>query len=251
MRRTRTRLARRIDIGDLAFRVITEARAYAADLPTIVLVHGIGMSSRYFARLHEALLPHSRVVSLDLPGFGAMPRPARAVDVETMAAALAEVVASLDAGPAVLVGHSMGTQWAVELGRQRPDLVSRVVAIGPVADVAHRSAAAQARALAVDTFLESPATNWIVSTDYVRCGVPWYAAQLQPMLTYPIEERVRELTMPLLVIRGEHDPIASARWCRLLRDSAPVASLVHIPGGPHNAQRSAPRAVAAAILAHA
>jgi pimeloyl-ACP methyl ester carboxylesterase len=242
------RLARRIDVGDLAFRLTTAGPA-TSDAPTIVLVHGIGMSSRYFARLSDALLPHRRVVSIDMPGFGWMPRPRRPVDVETMATALADVVASLGAGPVVLVGHSMGTQWVVELGRGRPDLVSRVVVIGPVSDVEHRSATAQARALAVDTLLELPTTNWIVTTDYLRCGVPWYVAQLGPMLTYPIEERVRELAMPLLVIRGERDPIASTRWCRLLRDSAPDATLVHIPRAPHNAQRWAPRAVAAAILA--
>ncbi len=250
MRRPRRRLARRIEVGDLTFGLTTEQARQASDGPTIVLVHGIGMSSRYFARLHDALLPHSRVISLDLPGFGGTPKPPKAVDVETMATALAEVVASLDAGPVVLVGHSMGTQWVVELGRQRPDLVSRVVVIGPVSDVAHRSATAQGRALAMDTLLEPPGTNWIVTTDYIRCGVPWYVAQLRPMLSYPIEERVRDLTMPLLIVRGERDPIASTRWCRLVRGNAPVASLVHIPRAPHNAQRFAPRAVAAAILAH-
>ncbi len=219
--------------------------------PAVVLVHGIGMSSRYLARLHDALLPDAAVFSVDLPGFAGLPKPRGDVDVETMAAALAKVVASLDAGPVVLVGHSMGTQWAVELGVQRPDLVSRVVIIGPVTDVAHRSAGAQLRALSVDTLLETPGTNWIVATDYVRCGVPWYLAQLRPMLAYPLEERVALLTVPLLIIRGERDPIAGPEWCRLLLDRAPVASLVHIPGRPHNAQRSAPRAVAAAILAHA
>jgi len=221
--------------------------------PAVVLVHGIGMSHRYLDRLHDALLPDVAVFSVDLPGFAGMPKPRGDVDVdvETMAAALAAVVASLDAGPVVLVGHSMGTQWAVEVAVQRPDLVSRVVIIGPVTDVAHRSAGAQMRALAVDTLLETPGTNWIVATDYARCGVPWYLAQLRPMLAYPIEQRVVRLTVPLLIIRGERDPIAGPEWCRLLRDSAPTASLVHIPGRPHNAQRSAPRAVAAAILAHA
>jgi pimeloyl-ACP methyl ester carboxylesterase len=216
----------------------------------MVLVHGIGMSSRYLARLHDALEPRAIVFSVDMPGFGGLPKPGRVLDVETLAAALGEVVASLDAGPVVVVGHSMGTQWAVELGVQRPDLVARVVTIGPVADAAHRTAFAQTRALGVDTLLEPPGTNWIVATDYIRCGVPWYLAQLRPMLSYPIEERVARLEVPLLVVRGGRDPIAGTEWCRMLRDRAPLASLVHIPGHPHNAQRSAPRAVAAAIVAH-
>lgn len=216
-----------------------------------MLLHGIGMSGRYFARLQEQLRPHATVVSVDLPGFAGLPKPHREVDVEAMAAALGEVVASLDLGPAAVVGHSMGSQWAVELGAQHPELLSRVVVIGPVTDVAHRTATAQMRALSLDTLLESPGTNWIVATDYVRCGVRWYLAQLRPMLTYPIEERAAQLTVPLLIIRGDRDPIASTRWCRALRDRAPDAALVHVPGHPHNAHWSAPRAVAAAILAHA
>ncbi|GAA1419034.1 alpha/beta hydrolase [Agrococcus citreus] len=246
----RTRRARTLDVGDLVFRVTTDVEADERG-PAVVLVHGIGMSSRYLARLHDALLPHANVASVDLPGFGGLPKPRRELGIEAMAAALAEVVGSLGLEPVVLVGHSMGSQWVVELARLRPDLVARVVVIGPVADVAHRTPTAQLRALAVDSLLEPPTTNWIVSTDYVRCGVPWYLAQLGPMLSYPIEERVADLAVPLLVIRGERDPIASTRWCRLVRDSAPDARLVHIPRSPHNAQRSAPRAVAAAILAHA
>lgn len=216
-----------------------------------MLVHGIGMSSRYLQRLHDALLPHAAAASIDLPGFGAQPKPRREVGVEAMAAALAEVVASIDTGPVVLVGHSMGSQWVVELAVQRPDLVSRVVIVGPVTDSAHRSTWAQMRALALDTLGELPTTNWIVATDYLRCGIPWYLAQLGPMLTFPLEERVASLTVPLLIIRGSHDPIAGLRWCRLLRDRAPDAAFVHIPGQGHAAHHSAPRAVAAAILAHA
>lgn len=248
---SRRRLVRRIDIGDLAFRVEADAAPGGPGRPAMVLVHGIGMSSRYLARLHDALRPHADVHSVDLPGFGGLPKPQRAVDVETMAGALGEVVASLGIGPAVLVGHSMGTQWVVETALQRPELVARVVAIGPVADAEHRSASAQLRALAVDTLRETLSTNWIVGTDYLRCGLRWYVAQLGPMLSYPMERKVAALRVPLLVIRGGLDPIAGLRWCRQLRDCAPTAALVQIPGRPHNAQRSAPRAVAAAILAHA
>lgn len=246
----RTRCTRTLDIGDLSFRITTDDAAREPG-PVVVLVHGIGMSSRYLARLHDALVPHAAVASIDLPGFGGQPKPRRAVGVEAMAAALAQVVGSLDAGPVVLVGHSMGSQWVVELARQRPDLVAHVVVIGPVADAEHRTATAQTRALVIDSLLEPPSTNWMVATDYLRCGVPWYLAQLRPMLSYRLEERVAELTVPLLVIRGGRDPIAGTRWCRLVRDSAPEARLVHIPRAPHNAHRSAPRAVAAAIMAAA
>lgn len=250
MTRAQPRRTHRIDVGDLAFRVIADGETREGRTP-VVVVHGIGMSGRYWSRLRAALGPHANVVALDLPGFAGLPTPARPVDVVTMASALAEVVSTLELGPALIVGHSMGAQWVVELAVQRPELVSRVVVIGPVTDAAHRSVGAQMRALALDTLGELPTTNWIVATDYIRCGIPWYLAQLGPMLTFPLEERVAALTVPLLIIRGGRDPIAGLSWCRLLRDRAPDAALVQIPGRCHAVHHSAPRAVAAAIRAHA
>jgi pimeloyl-ACP methyl ester carboxylesterase len=242
--------ARVVHVGDLAFRVLTDAHGHDTGEPAVVLVHGIGVSHRYFLPLHRALAARSRVVSLDLPGFGGMPKPGRDLDVEAMARALGALLDTLALGPVVLVGHSMGAQWAVEAAIQRPDLVERVVAIGPVADRHHRSVLAQTRALAVDSLGEAPWINAIVFTDYARCGIPWYLAQLRHMIAYPLEERVAALTVPLLVVRGDRDPIAGVRWSRELRDRAAVGALVHVPHSHHVAQHAAPRAVADAILAH-
>jgi len=237
----------RVYADGLTFRVLASR---GAGLPAIVLVHGIGVSHRYLARLHDVLAQSRTVYSIDLPGFGGLPKPDRDVDVPTMSRALAEVIESLDAGAVVLAGHSMGSQWVVEVGVQRPDLVTHVVAMGPVTDERHRSVAGQTVALAIDTLGETPTINAIVFSDYLRCGPRWYLTQLRHMLTYPIEDRAASLSAPLLVIRGSRDPIAGLEWCRRLRDRAVTADLVEIPRRHHVAQHSAPRAVAAAILAH-
>lgn len=241
---------RRVDVADLAFRVIDSTRPPASVGPTIVLVHGIGMSHRYLSRLHDELAASTRVVSIDLPGFAGLPKPQHDVDVARMGRALADVIATLGEDRIVLVGHSMGAQWVVEAAVHRPELVAAVVEIGPVVDARHRTIWAQARALAVDTLGETPQINFIVFTDYVRCGIPWYLRQVRHMVAYPTERRVRLLTMPLLVMRGGEDPVAGRSWCRRLRDAASVSRLVEIPGHNHVVQQSAPKAVAAAILFH-
>lgn len=242
---------RRVEVGGLSFRILNSSMSAGAQHPAVVLIHGIGVSHRYLARLHDVLAGSRRVFSIDLPGFGGLPKPGRDVDVPAMASALATVVESLGVGAVLLVGHSMGSQWVVELGVQRPDLVTDVVVMGPVTDVRHRTVVAQTLALSIDTFGESPAINAIVFTDYLRCGPRWYLTQLRHMLAYPIEDRVAELECPLLIIRGGRDPIAGLEWCRLLRERAGEAAVVLIPHGHHVAQHSAPRAVASAILAHA
>jgi pimeloyl-ACP methyl ester carboxylesterase len=238
-------------VDGLSFRVLESSETGGAQHPAVVLVHGIGVSHRYLARLHDVLARSRRVVSIDLPGFGGLPKPERDLDVPAMAGALATVVESLGVGAVVLVGHSMGSQWVVELGVQRPDLVTDVVVMGPVTDARHRTVLAQTLALSIDPLGESPAINAIVFTDYLRCGPRWYLTQLRHMLAYPIEHRVSLLACPLLIVRGAHDPIAGLEWCRLLRERAGEAAVVLIPRGHHVVQHSAPRAVASAILAHA
>ncbi|WP_309129235.1 alpha/beta hydrolase [Microbacterium sp.] len=215
---------------------------------TFVLVHGIGMSHRYLARLHSALSAHGTVVSVDLPGFGGLPKPAHDLDVTQMADALAGLLDKLRTGPVVVVGQSMGTQWAVELAARRRDLTRGVVVIGPVADERRRTLLWQAALLALDTLREPPGANALVFSDYLRCGPVWYLAQLRHMLRYRIEDRVSRLQAPLLIVRGSRDPIATRGWCRRLRAAAREAMLAEIPGRAHNAQHSAPRAVAAAIV---
>lgn len=238
-------VTRELEVEGLAFRVIRSPAPSASR--TYVLVHGIGVSHRYLRRLHARLALGGEVVSVDLPGFGCLPRPSDDLDVAAMARGLAALLDRMGLREVVVVGHSMGSQWVIELAAQRPDLVSHVVAMGPVADDRHWTPLAQARALAVDTLGESPAVNWLVFTDYLRCGMRWYSAQLRHMLTYPIEDRARSLTRPLLVLRGQRDPIAGLAWCRRLRDAARDALLVEVPRSRHVVQHRAPRAVAAAI----
>jgi len=237
--------------GVQAFRVITtEAPDTDQDATAIVLVHGIGTSHRYFRRLHDALAVTAPVISVDLPGFGGLPKPDSDIDVSQMADALGELLSERVSRPVVLVGHSMGSQWVVETALRHPELVAHVVIIGPVTDEMHRSVLAQSRALALDMLGESPSINAVVLADYLRCGVPWYLTQLRHMLVYPIEDRVGELTRPLLIIRGSRDPVAGWTWCRRLRDVAPASALVEVPGGHHVVQCAAPAAVASAIRFH-
>lgn len=232
-------------LGELEFRSRTSPSRSGA---VFVLVHGIGMSHRYLARLHRALHAHGTVISMDLPGFGGLPKPPRDLDVPQMADGIARVIEDLGIGPVVLVGHSMGTQWVIESAVRRPDLARAVVAIGPVTDDRARTVGKQAAALALDMLREPPGANALVLGDYLRCGPGWYLTQLRHMLAYAPKAAADRLTVPLLVMRGSRDPVAPREWCRRLREAAREAVLVEIPGRAHNAQHSAPRAVAAAIL---
>lgn len=233
-------------VTNLAFRSFSTRRPGA---PAYVLVHGIGMSHRYFRHLQHELASDGEVHAVDLPGFGGVPKPGRSPGIRETADALGRVLDELRVRDAVLVGQSMGSQWVIELAHQRPDLARGVVALGPVVDSARREAVTQALLLARDSALEPPRVNGIVVSDYLRCGPVWYARQAVHMLRYPIEDRVADLGVPLLVLRGSNDPIASQEWVERLAARAPIAEIAVIEGHRHLAHFTAPRETAERIRA--
>lgn len=215
---------------------------------TYVLLHGIGVSHRYLARLHRELARESDVYSFDLPGFGDAPRPRRQVPVAGYAAFVRVALADAGVRSCVVVGHSMGTQHAVELALQEPELVAGVVLMGPVVDPGRKSVARQAIDLGRDAlFSESLSSNAIVFSDYVKAGPRWYLTELPVMMEYPLETRVQGVSQPVLVLRGSKDPVARAPWCERLASLAPRGTLAEVAGVGHVLQHTATEPTAAAI----
>lgn len=241
-------LDERIRARGMDFRVLSDGRG-SGIRDVYVLVHGLGTSHRYLGRLHAELAKSADVYSVDVPGFGGLARPGFSPSVPLVADGLARVLDSLGLTRVILVGHSMGAQWAVELACARPDLARAVVAMGPVVDDHRQSFLAQSAMLARDIVGEPPLTNAVVFIDYLRCGTVWFLRQSRRMLSYRIEDGVAALIQPFLVLRGGNDPIATLSWCRRLRDRAARGSLVIVPGHRHVVQFTAPIAVAAAIRA--
>jgi pimeloyl-ACP methyl ester carboxylesterase len=217
---------------------------------TVLLVHGIGMTHASLYPVQQALPPGIRCLNVDLAGFGSTEHPGDAVAIERYAADLAEIMDRLDAWPIVAAGHSMGSQVVLELARLRPEGVRTVVMVGPVVDDARRTVPRQAADLTRDTFGEPLSVNTLVLRDYVRGGIRWYVAVLRQMMRYPTLERMRGCTVPVVVVRGRHDPIARRDWCVRLVGAAPgAASLLTVEGDHHVVPRTSPGCLAAELAA--
>ncbi|GAB2452845.1 pimeloyl-ACP methyl ester carboxylesterase [Conyzicola lurida] len=232
-----------------AIRTLSVPSAAVHPGPTYVLLHGVGLSHRSFTRLARILSLSGRVVSFDLPGFGPTPKPDRPWSVEDYAAVVRAELARLQTGPAVVVGHSMGAQFAIELARHDPDAVSHLVLVGPVVNAAKRTLREQTVGLLRDSALEPPDTQAMVAIDYLRCGMPWFLTEAAAMRDYPTESAIAGVRHPVLVVRGENDPIADADWCASLARRAPDGRVATIPGSRHNVVHSNAAAVADAIRA--
>jgi 3-oxoadipate enol-lactonase len=99
--------------------------------PAVVLLHGIGGTSNVYQVQAEALAPVYRVIRPDFAGAGRSPA-AGPISVGSHAADVAAVLDALGAGPAVVVGHSMGTLVARALAARHPATVAGLALLGPV-----------------------------------------------------------------------------------------------------------------------
>lgn len=216
----------------------------------VVLIHGIGASHRYLRRLHRLLAGSMDTYSIDLPGFGATPRPRNTLSVADHARYILGAMEQLGVAEFILVGHSMGTQFATEAALQEPGRVQHLVLMGPVVDPERRTVVQQALALGRDAlFYESPSSNAVVFTDYLRCGPVWYFKTLRVMMEYPLAERITGVTAEVLVMRGANDPVADADWSRRLAGLARRGQLMEVQGTGHVVQHTRALEVRDAILA--
>ena len=199
----------------------------------VVLVHGIGVSGRYFAPLAAELGRTSTVLVPDLPGFGASPHPDSPLSIEGHARVLLALIDREGLDRPILVGHSMGSQVVVEAVVQRPGVASGVVLIGSVTEPGARSAVRQAWRLVRDYRHESVRANLITFSDWFRTGPRWYLATVPPMIDYPLEDRIAMIDAPVLLVRGAKDPVTPLAYLERLAARAQDASVVEVPGEGH------------------
>jgi pimeloyl-ACP methyl ester carboxylesterase len=230
--------------------LVHESGGRATGTATVVLVHGIGMTHASLDLVQRGLPPTVRALNIDLAGFGSTDRPRRATSVEQYAADLAELLDRLAAWPVVAAGHSMGTQVVLELARIRPRGTRAIVMVGPVVDTARHSVRQQSADLARDTLGEPMPVNGLVVRDYFRGGVRWYLKVLREMMRYPTLDRMAGCTVPAVVVRGEHDPIAPEVWCRrLVEANGAPARLLTVAGDHHVVPRTSPQRLAEELAA--
>lgn len=92
----------------------------------IVLLHGLMGRARTWWPVARWLTEHGHVVGLDARAHGSSPHRGPAT-TEQFVADAAELIRALDAGPAVVIGHSMGGLHAWSLAATHPELVRAVV----------------------------------------------------------------------------------------------------------------------------
>lgn len=99
--------------------------------PLVVLLHGFLMSSIYWQKVVPGLSKDFTVMTVDLLGFGASPKPhSSSYDLAAHIISLHKTLLGVSS-PMTIVGHSMGAVIAAEYARLYPDSVTQLVAVNP------------------------------------------------------------------------------------------------------------------------
>lgn len=198
----------------------------------VVLVHGFGISSSYFVPTAERLAPRFEVYAPDLPGHGKSDTPPEPLDIVGLAEALRRWLLVMCLERVSLIANSMGCQVAVELAARYPELVDRLVLIGPTIDREARSLRRTLPRFIMGGLHEKKSMTPLLVKDYSRMGLR-LLDELRAMFAHRIEATLPRVAAPVSFVRGEHDRIAPQRWVEELAALPRTSDVLVVPGAAH------------------
>lgn len=128
----------------------------------------------------------------------------------------------------------------IEFCLRHPDRVQRVVLQGPTIDQAARTVRRQVARLIQNSRRESPGLGWITLRDYAAAGIRRVIETVKMALQDRPEEKLPRVQAPVLVVRGENDPLVPQPWAEQIVRLLPRGRLVVIPGVAHTINYTAP-----------
>ena len=223
--------------------------------PLVVLIHAVGVDLTYWGDQIETLQTSYDVVAYDLPGHGGSAKPAKGFGFTDAVEALTGVIAGADAGPAHLIGLSVGGMIAQNLALDRPDLVRSLALLDTISTFpdAVRAAlldrARLTRAQGMGAILEQTLERWFtkdfierrpdvidrITKTLLADDAEIHAGMWEMIATLDTAPRLASLDKPTLVVVGEHDPTTPVAASRAIAERIPGAILQIVPGASHMA----------------
>jgi 2-hydroxy-6-oxonona-2,4-dienedioate hydrolase len=233
------------DVNQLKMHSLVSVEPVPPDAPVVVLVHGSGLSGRYMIPTARELTADFRVYVPDLPGFGDSGKPQKVLSVPELADWVADWMLAIGLPRGSLLGNSFGCQVIADLAARHPERIERAILQGPTTPPEERSWFWQFIRWRQNQRYNPSSLGDVTNDDYRKCGLRRMLWSFCHQLTDRIEDKAPRIQAPVLVVRGEHDPIANQRWCEEIARLCPQGRLVIIPGVAHTLCYTAPVELAA------
>jgi pimeloyl-ACP methyl ester carboxylesterase len=201
------------------------------------LVHLHGAGGLRLTPAHDLLARRFRVVAFEMPGFGLSPENTRTQSMPELASTMARAIQALGLDTFNLMGTSFGGKTALWLAVQAPERVTALVLEAPAAirpegteppsgtpeEMARRLYAHPERQPALPAV--DPAVRAKMQTLVKRLRGPGRDADL--------ENRLRALPTPTLVLFGTLDGVIPPEMGRVYKDLIPGCHLVFVYDAGH------------------
>jgi 3-oxoadipate enol-lactonase len=230
--------------------------------PTVLMLHGIGGGHLSFAPQVETLASSGyRAVAWDMPGYGHS-APIEPYTFKGLAESCVRLIESLQCESVALVGHSMGGMVAQEVIARRPDLVNKLVLAGTSPSfgkpdgewqsrfVSERTApldagktmAQLAEVLVPKMIGPGSLPEGVRLATHCMGMVPpaTYRRALEALVTFDRRAVLERISVPTLLIAGEHDRNAPPAVMKKMAASIPRGTYIEMPGIGHLQNLEAP-----------
>lgn len=238
--------------------------------PTVLLTSPWPESLYAFAPIWATLSERARLFAIDLPGFGASERREDLLSPRAMGGFLAQLIAEADLGTPHVVAPDVGTSAALFAAAAHPERIASVI-VGT-------------GGAAVPLQLGEPLASWVldpnldeyrrmdpraivnVAVDTIAGGIPdeiradyldsydgdRFVESMRYVRSYPQElpelaELLAQITTPVTIINGRHDPVVPLANAEFLDERLPKSRLAIIDAG-HFIWEEAPAEYASIVI---
>jgi pimeloyl-ACP methyl ester carboxylesterase len=196
----------------------------------VLLVHGLGSSTRDWEYQIPVLAEHYRVIAVDIRGHGRSDKPRERYSIAGFAEDVVALIEHLQLAPVHLVGISMGGMIGFQLGVDRPELLSSLCIVNSGPEVKAKSPRdyleiakrwTLSRLFSLDSIAKALGKLLFPKPEQAelrrKIEERWpqndkraYLASLDAIIGWGVRERLARISCPTLVITGDHDytPVA-------------------------------------------
>lgn len=212
----------------------------------LVMLHGWGQSSKALKPLADLLSQQSRVILIDLPGFGRSASPKEVWSTHDYARYISNYLKRMGVRQFDLLGHSFGGKISISLTSLYPDRVNRLILLASsglkrrltLPQILRKNLLKYAASSLkiIDSMAKTQLfQNYFVpkygSADYQKAGA--MRAILVKTVNEDISLQMASIVAPTLILWGENDEETPPEIAERMHNLIPYSQLQLFPGKGH------------------